>query len=336
LGATGEDLVGAVDPQHLDQAPVWKLTWAAGQLLDAIVIANREGTIEFTNRAFEALPGFAGIRAVGCTLAILSGAEPTDFPQRLRSALVGGKAFRDVVVNRTGSGELFHTEWVISPLSAGTGVITHFVASGRDVTDRVRAEERLKRAAEHDGLTGLPNRNVFRDRLAQLVKHSARRNLGFALAIIDVDQFKAINDRVGHIAGDALLQAVALRIQSCIRSVDTLARLGGDEFGLILVDATDTDAASRVAAKIVASLRTPIRPERQRAIRTSISLGACLYPEHGADDCELLKRADAAMYAAKKAGGNRYRFERPNAVRGGAPAHGLPAALLRAPVHIEE
>ena len=329
--------MGAAYPQHMDQVPVRKLTWAADHLPDAIVIANREGTIEYTNRAFEALPGFAGIRAVGCTLAILSsGAEPMDFHQRLRSTLIGGKVFRDVVANRTGRGELFHTEWVISPFSAGASVITHFVASGRDVTDRVRAEERLKRAAEHDGLTGLPNRNLFRDRLAQLVKHSARRNLGFALAIIDVDRFKAINDRFGHIAGDGLLQAVALRIQSCIRSVDTLARLGGDEFGLILVDATDADAASGVAAKIVASLGTPIRVEQQRAIRTSISLGACLYPEHGADDCELLKRADAAMYAAKKAGGNQYRFERPNGVRGGAPTCGLPVALAASAVHIEE
>lgn len=302
-----------------------KLRWAAGHLPDAVVIANRDGVIEFANPAFEALAAFAGVRAVGHTLAILCGrAEPMDFHQRLGPTLVEGKVFRETFASRASDGELSHTEWVISPFSNGAGSITHLVASGRDATDRVRADERLKRAAEHDGLTGLPNRSLFWDRLTQLVKQSARRDFGFALAMIDVDHFKAINDNFGHIAGDALLQGVAHRIQSCIRSVDTLARLGGDEFGLILVDATDADAAAKVAAEIIASFKTPIHVDRH-AVRTSISLGACVFPEGGGDGCELFKRADAAMYSAKKAGGNGYRFGRPEQVRGSAPTQRLPA-----------
>jgi diguanylate cyclase (GGDEF)-like protein/PAS domain S-box-containing protein len=307
------------------------LTTAAGHLPDAIVIANRDGMIEFANPAFEALAGFAGVRAVGCTLGILSVEPEPDFHQRVRSTIVEGEVFREVLASRTGRGQLFYTEWVISPLSGPAGQLTHFIATGRDVTDRVRAEERLKRAAEHDALTGLPNRNLFRDRLAQLLKHSARRDFGFALAMIDVDHFKAINDSLGHMAGDTLLQGVARRIENCIRSVDTLARLGGDEFGLILVDATEPDAAASVAAKIIASFSTPIRVEQQ-AVWASISLGACVYPEDGGDASELLKRADAAMYSAKRAGGNGYRFGRHGQARGGARTQSLAATLMAQPV----
>jgi len=286
-----------------------KLTWAAVHLPDAVVIASRRGVVEFVNPAFEALAAFAGVQAVGRTLAILNRkSQWADFYQGLRPTILERKVFRGVLANEGRNAELFYTEWVISPFPDPAGPVTHLIATGRDVTDRVHSEHRLKHIAEHDALTGLLNRGLFLDRLAQLIKYSGRRQCGFALAIIDVDRFKAINDSLGHPAGDTLLQEVAHRLQRCIRDADTLARLGGDEFGLILVDVADRRAAAKVAAKIIAAFQTPLRIE-QRPIRAAVSLGACLYPQDGADESELLRCADAAMYCAKKAGGDRYQFQ---------------------------
>jgi len=296
-----------------------KLTWAAAHLPDAVVIASRRGVVEFVNPAFEALASFAGIRAVGRTLAVLS-TKPhwADLYQGLRPTILERKVFRGVLAKEGRNGEFFHTEWVISPFPDAAGPVTHLIAIGRDVTDRVHLEHRLKHIAEHDALTGLPNRSLFLDRLAQLIKHSGRRGCGFALAMIDVDRLKAINDSLGHPAGDALLRAVAHRIQWCIRDSDTLGRLGGDEFGLILVDVQDRRAAVKVAAKIIAAFQAPVRLE-QRAVRASVSLGACVYSEDGVDQDDLLNRADAAMYSAKKAGGNRYWFQQLDETRSAAP-----------------
>jgi len=140
-----------------------KLAWAASHLPDAVLITDRDGVVEFVNPAFEALRSFAGTRAVGHTLGILG--TDADWTSLVRPTVMAGKAFRGILANRGRDGELFHTEWMISPFRDAAGAIAHLIATGRDVTDGVRSEQRLKHVAEHDALTGLPNRSLFLDRL---------------------------------------------------------------------------------------------------------------------------------------------------------------------------
>jgi len=209
-----------------------------------------------------------------------------------------------VFVNRRKSGALFHEEEIIRPVRTPGGRIAYVVSAGRDVSARVRELEKAHHEATHDSLTGLPNRALFLDRLGQAVREAARRKEGFALATFDLDGFRRANSRFGHLGGDAVLRAVARRTRSALRRADTLARIGGDEFGLILAGAASRAAAAAVLEKVRAANHRPVRFE-SRAIPVSISIGACMYPRDGRSERTLRKRADAAMYAAKRAGGNR-------------------------------
>ncbi len=275
---------------------------------DAIVITDARGVIEFVNPAFEALTGFTRSESVGLTPAIVkSGQHGEDFYSNLWATIRAGAVFRGVFSNRRKNGELYREDEVIIPFADGSGKITHFVSAGRDASARVRNIDRLMHQATHDSLTDLPNRSLFFDRLGQTLKYALRRREGFTLAIADIDRFKSVNDTLGHAAGDAVLQAVAARLQQFVREVDTVARLGGDEFGLILVDVGEASSAAKVFEKMLMAFRAPVRAE-ERAVQVSLSIGACLFPADAGNESALLRRADAAMYAAKRLGGNGYSF----------------------------
>jgi diguanylate cyclase (GGDEF)-like protein/PAS domain S-box-containing protein len=266
---------------------------------ESVIVTDHDGRIEYVNATCERVTGYPRDELIGRTPALLkSGAHEADFYRSLWSALLAGREFRAVFTNRRKNGELYYEEKFIRPLGAG------FVSCGRDVTEHAQALQRLAHAATHDSLTGLPNRSLFLDRLAQALREAQRRREPVTVAVLDVDRFREANNRHGHLAGDAALQAVAARIRSCVRDVDTVARIGGDEFGLILVGA-GADAAGRVLEKIVAANTVPVS-FREHELPLSVSVGACTYPEDGADELELRERADLKMYEAKRAGGNRY------------------------------
>ena len=267
----------------------------AEQCPDAIIVTDRAGRIEYVNVACERLTGYAARELVGGTPATLkSGTHEADFYRALWTALLAGQEFRGVFCNRRQDGELYYEEKIVRPLGAG------FASFGRDVTARAHELEELAHAATHDSLTDLPNRRLFLDRLQQAERHAARHNETFTAALMDLDRFRDINNEFGHLAGDAVLRAVASRTLGCIRQADTVARIGGDEFALILGGSGAAEAGA-VLAKIVAANAVPVRFEG-RELPVSVSLGACAYD--GNED--LLKRADSRMYQAKRAGGNRY------------------------------
>lgn len=167
---------------------------------------------------------------------------------------------------------------------------------------RSRREAEMRRLALHDHLTGLPGRKLLMDRLGRELAAARRAGRGGAFALIDIDDFKGINDTLGHAAGDVVLRGVAERLSATLRDADTVARLGGDEFALLLPDVTTHAEAAVVAGKALEAVRaTPVASE-DRHIDTKASLGMVLFPEHGSDRALLLRRADAAMYAAKRAG----------------------------------
>jgi diguanylate cyclase (GGDEF)-like protein/PAS domain S-box-containing protein len=277
---------------------------------DAVLITDEAGVIEYVNTAFESLTGYARAEAVGRTPRILkSGVQDAKFYRGLWRSILAGKSFHEVFVDRRKSGELFHAENLIWPVFNQYKRITNFVCVTRDVTERVRHSEMLAHAASHDPLTNLPNRTLFLDRLGQALHQAARRNEGLAVAILDIDRFHETNSRFGHLAGDAVLQAVARRTSSCIRAADTVARIGGDELALVLSSADERAGAGAVCEKVRAAAAVPVRFDDQ-LIRVSVSIGVCVYPSDARDAEELRKCADNAMYAAKRMGGNCVRFYR--------------------------
>jgi diguanylate cyclase (GGDEF)-like protein len=180
-------------------------------------------------------------------------------------------------------------------------------ATVRDITERKQAEEQLHHLAHYDVLTGLPNRTLFLDRLEQEIKKSNRSGLALTLLYIDLDQFKEVNDTLGHNVGDALLVEAAHRISACVRESDTVARLGGDEFTVILAELADSSSVERVAQDIIKTLTDPFQLGGE-SIYVSASIGITIYPTDAADAENLLKNADQAMYVAKDGGRNRFSY----------------------------
>jgi diguanylate cyclase (GGDEF)-like protein/PAS domain S-box-containing protein len=176
-----------------------------------------------------------------------------------------------------------------------------------DITRRKRREEEVEHQANHDVLTGLPNRALMRQRAEQALEDAARNGGCVALVFIDLDKFKQINDQLGHQVGDRLLVAAAQRLRRCVRSSDTVARMGGDEFVLLLPALNDQAPVHAIASKVVQSLGQPFHIDGQ-ALEISASAGISIYPDHGAALEQLMELADAAMYRAKTGGRNNYVF----------------------------
>ena len=272
---------------------------------DAMTILDATGMIKYVNPAFEVLSGYGRNEALGQNFSIID--SKTNIAKLIRDFRhVDPSPYRAVVVSRRKNGEQFHAESLIWPVLDNRGKLTNCACHMRDATDRLQLIDNLSHAATHDPLTDLPNRSLFIDRLTVAMRHAARRRESLAVAIMDIDQFKAANTRYGHLAGDAVLQAVARRSIGCLREADTVARIGGDEFALILPVANKR-AGLDVLEKVRAGNALPVRYEDAR-IPTSVTIGASIYPQDGNNVTALWKNADLAMYAAKHAGRNCFRF----------------------------
>ena len=200
-----------------------------------------------------------------------------------------------------------------SPADQGRGYYVVLIA---DLTAVRQAEDKLYRMAHHDQLTGLPNRQLAMDRLHYAIEQAKRRRSRMAVFFVDLDNFKQVNDSLGHNVGDELLRSVATRMQSCVRSVDTVARLGGDEFLVILDNIDDIKTVSGIASKMLKALSSPmLLPQATTEIFSSASIGISLYPEAGTTSNHLIRAADTAMYHAKARGRNAFSFYTPHMKR---------------------
>ncbi len=210
---------------------------------------------------------------------------------------------------RLRNGEQRCIEVKVVPRAAVQGEIPGCYFFSTDITEQKQAVERILHIANHDSLTGLPNRMLFNDRLGQAIALARREAGQFALLYLDLDKFKPVNDASGHDAGDLLLKSVGERISSQLRESDTVARLGGDEFAVILPDVSSKQAVAAVAQKIVDALTSPFDlGTTAQAVRIGISIGIAIYPGDARERDALLKKADQAMYGAKQAGGMGYLF----------------------------
>jgi len=194
-----------------------------------------------------------------------------------------------------------------TPITNSNGEVIQLIRVAHDITATIHQQQQIEHMAYHDSLTGLPNRELFKDRLEQALLHSTRNNTSGVIALIDLDKFKHINDTFGHDGGDKLLKIVAQRLLECVRSSDTVARMSGDEFLIIYHDINNDDHAHILAKQIIAALNRPVTLA-ETEITIAASVGLCFFPKEGANVDKLLKCADKAMYAAKNAGRNTFRM----------------------------
>jgi len=220
----------------------------------------------------------------------------------LRRHLSRGEPFDGgEVINYRKNGSEYVLSWYIVPLRDGAGEITHWLAGQRDVTERKTLEESLRHQALHDPLTDLPNRTLFMDRLEHALALAARHLQLIAVLFVDLDDFKIVNDSLGHEAGDALLVAVAKRLRSRLRPEATVAHFGGDEFAVLLENVMVPSDTTRVARRIIAGLREPFVIEG-REISVSPSIGVVAAASSRDQPKNLLRKADIAMYEASAKG----------------------------------
>ena len=285
-----------------------KLSSALEQTADSIMITDRDGVIEYVNPGFEEITGFSRAEASGKKPTIIkSGRNTSEEYAQLWRTIIQGDVYRNVLINRKKDGSLYYEEKTISPLKDSDGNITHFISSGKDITERMQAEERLHHLAYHDILTDLPNRVLLVERISNAIKQSRGAEQRCAVLFIDLDRFKNINDTLGHGIGDLLLQAIPERLLSCVRDRDTVARFGGDEFALLLEKVPSSDAVAKVASKLIEVLSKPYLVHNQKLYLTA-SIGISLSPDDSTDANTLIKNADTAMYRAKDTGRNNYQF----------------------------
>ncbi|MDH5748576.1 MAG: diguanylate cyclase [Rhodospirillales bacterium] len=277
---------------------------------EAVVTIDTLGTIKSANPAAENIFGYSRQELMGRNVNILM-PEPyhSEHDGYLFHYLSTGekKVMGQVreLQGRRKDGSVFPIELAVSELREKNG--SSFTGVVRDITARKLSEERIKFLAHHDPLTGLPNRNLFDDRLQHALTRAHRENAIAALMFIDLDHFKPINDNLGHEAGDFVLKGVAGRLIECVRNSDTVARLGGDEFVVILENLAESGDAGRIAASIIKSLTLPFQAAGGECA-VGASIGISLFPFDGEDAESLIKSADSAMYKVKEQGRNNFMY----------------------------
>ena len=292
-----------------DQLRLW--TSVLEQTAEGIMICDPQGRMLTVNPAFERLTGFSKQEAVGQMAKILhSGRQDAAFYTDMWATIRTTGQWSGEIWNRRKSGELC-VEWLtINAVYETPGRIAHYVGIFSDITIRKAAEERLRYLAQYDALTELPNRSLLLHQLEQLIELAVRSGLSIYVLFLDLDHFKAVNDAMGHEAGDVLLQTVARRIKGTLRQSDTIGRMGGDEFVMLLSGLHHPADAARLAQGLLATVCTPVMLKDQE-VSVSASIGICAFPDDGVQAGDLIRNADTAMYGAKSAGRNRYEFYAP-------------------------
>ncbi len=272
---------------------------------DAVIVSRSpDGTVVETNNQLSTLMGFARGDLVGKRMVdIPLWADPAVHQQFIAEVNTHGfcENFEAHFLRKDGARRVC----LISARQIQIRDVAHIISITRDINERKETELRMTHMAQHDPLTGLPNRALFDDRLKQALAHAKRDQTRLALMFLDLDHFKPVNDTLGHAVGDLLLQAAAVRMAACVRQSDTVGRIGGDEFVILLPDIRDDQDALLVALKIRQALEQPFLLAGAHTVQISCSTGIATFPEHGDDELTLSKNADAGMYLAKDRGRNR-------------------------------
>lgn len=305
--AIGQDVTSRLHSEEQLQLAASVFTHAQ----EGICITSADGTILDVNEAFSRITGYPRAEALGQNTRLLkSGRHEIEFYQDLWTDLIDHGQWSGEIWNRRKNGEIYPELLTISEVLDREGQIGHYVAIFTEISAIKAYEEQLKLMAHYDTLTGLPNRALVTDRLQQTMIQHERRELCLAVAFIDLDGFKEVNDTYGHEVGDQLLVALASRMRHALREGDTIGRLGGDEFIALIIDLCVRADSTHLLDRLLKAASTPVRVG-DLELQVSASIGVSFYPQDRAANAdELLRQADMAMYEAKRGGKNRYVLSR--------------------------
>lgn len=279
---------------------------------EAMIITDANQVILRVNKAFTRVTGYSAEEAVGQTPAMLkSGHQDAQFYQDMWTELARDGYWQSEIWNRRKSGDVYPERITVTAVTNAEGQTVNYVASFDDISQHKKAEETIHDLVFYDSLTKLPNRRLLLEQLKHSIEVERRDGKQLAVLMLDLDRFKMVNDSLGYLVGDELLQQVAVRIETRLRKVDIvarlrkvdlLARMGGDEFILLLEDITQTEDAARVAEQIISILSKPFYLSQGDEITITASIGISLYPQHGDNPDILINYADAALHKAKADG----------------------------------
>ncbi len=308
LTNSNRKLISEVAERAKTENNLLKLSSAVTQAEESVIITDQSGCIEYVNPSFERITGYSAAHAKGQKPSLLkSESHDEEFFYDLWKTLEAGKIYKGVFINTRPNGDNYHLEQSITPVFNEAKEIINYVATGRDISERIESEIALQHMAHHDALTSLPNRMLLTDRIDHALQRANRENSEVAVMFIDLDGFKVANDMYGHETGDLVLKTVASRLRSVVRTQDTVARISGDEFAVVLEGMNSHADVGIVARKLLDSLCNPYVINNSEIFCTA-SIGVALYPSDGKDTRSLLKNSDQAMYKAKRDGKARYSF----------------------------
>lgn len=276
--------------------------------IEGIAVTDVHGRFVSVNPAFTAITGYTATEAIGQTPRILkSNRHDQAFYASMWRDLATRGQWKGDIWNRRKNGEVYLERITITMIRGATGDSVRYVSVFSDITDLWHKDEYLKHLAFHDALTDLPNRQLLMELLHHQIAIEKRDQSGLALMFLDLDGFKLVNDSFGHDVGDSLLKVVAQRLLALVRESDTVARLGGDEFVVKLDNPASEEEITQIAIRAIAAINEPVE-FRGESARVGVSIGIAVFPSDGNTPDALIKSADAALYAAKAAGKNTFRF----------------------------
>lgn len=297
---------------------------------EGVLVTGPDGFIVEVNPAFTTITGYSADEAIGQHFSLLHSErqEASHYDHLLERLAETGK-WEGEMWSRRRDASIFLERRSIDAVRDVNAITTHYVSVFNDISENYEKDEQLRHMALHDPLTDLANRSLLHEHMRMAIARAERECCRVALLFLDLDQFKAINDTLGHDIGDLLLKEIAVRLQSCIRATDTLARLGGDEFVVLLGGVQQREDCVRLAAKLMRALETPV-DLAGASLHVNTSIGIALFPDDGGNIEALMKNADMALYAAKEAGKNRYEFFQASMSESAARRRELESALREA------
>jgi len=297
-----------ITDRHRAEEKTKLLTAAVESATDWVLVTDREGTIQYVNKSVERMTGYTKEEMLGKKPNIMkSGKHDNSFYKKMWDTILSGKSFQSIMTNRRKDGELFEVYHTITPVRDAGGTIQHFIATSKDISAQKDLADQLHYLAYYDDCTGLPNRTLFIDRVAQSVARSDFKQKLTAVLIADIDRFVPVNEAYGFEVADAVLKETGRRIAAAVRDGDTVARIGNDEFAVLLVDVAELEDVVKVVEKLMHAVESPIAVDAFQILVT-VSIGVSVAPADGTDAKVLIRNADLALQKTQQKGKRSYQF----------------------------
>lgn len=306
LATSGMGLAILATAQRHAARTIAQNAWVFEVSHDGVIIVDADNNITSVNAAFTDITGYTLDEVLGKNPRILSsGRHEREFYVEMWDTLDATGYWSGEVWNRRKDGSVYLEQISIHAITDVKGNVTSRLAIFSDITLKKATQDAITHQAQHDFLTNLPNRLLFCDRFNQQLAQAKRHGIKFAVISMDLDDFKPVNDNLGHAVGDDLLIAVTRRLSALVREIDTVSRFGGDEFAILVSEVESIEDVINLANKILVKLSEPFALN-QHQVQVTVSLGIAMYPDHGVEMKEIMRSADDALYEAKRNGRNQY------------------------------